>query len=151
MRGCEIGGEGENKNLLRLIHIECMCLWYTKEKFLQANGFLSMNLILLLIYSPLLFRRFFFPPRLFFSLCISLALLITFTSHSCARVLRSSKLFGITNTSRDAALLFFPYNVIATSVGSRSDTAARTARRAHSRSSKKLLYFSRLTCAIEEK
>lgn len=36
-----------------------MCLWYTKEKFLQANGFLSMNLILLLIYSPLLFRRFF--------------------------------------------------------------------------------------------
>lgn len=94
---------------------------------------------------------FFFPPRLFFSLCISLALLITFTSHSCARVLRSSKLFGITNTSRDAALLFFPYNVIATSVGSRSDTAARTARRAHSRSSKKLLYFSRLTCAIEEK
>lgn len=67
------------------------------------GGFLSMNLILLLIFS---LQYFLLRPD--DSLCISLALLITFTSHSCARVFALiAEAFGITNTKSPSAVLPF--------------------------------------------
>jgi hypothetical protein len=132
-RNCEI----RHKNILRLI--EARACVYDEHKFLysaaarekEKRRYLSMNLILLLNSFPRL--------RLSFSLCISLALLIT-SIH--VLVFYSPEAFGITHTMplrRNSVLPAEKY------------TRSQTRRSYKRREERSELFFPSPTCAIEEK